>query len=193
LEKYLEKIRLLKKYDIVVFASFIIGFPGETHETFQDTVQLLKEAAVDFYRAQVWYCEPITPIWKEKEKYKIEGKSFEWTHDTMDSKTASQLRENMFLSIDDSVYVPQYNFDFDNIFHLIHRGMTLEQVKNFLYYFNKGVKEKILEPTSPEVGLPILEQLIKSHPHIAGNRCPGNTIDRHSKERRSQLEIELDF
>lgn len=161
LDKYLEGIALLKEYEIVTFGSFITGFPGETQNTVQDTIKFIKASGIDFYRTQLWYCEPITPIWKEREKYKIKGESFEWSHAAMNSRTACDLIDEMFLSIEDPIWVPQYNFDFDSIWHLIHQGMNPEDVKFFLRTFYKGVREKLLDPNQKEVGFEVIKQLMR--------------------------------
>jgi len=167
-EKYRQGIDLLKEYEIVVFGNFILGFPGETPGTAAETKAFIQESGLDFFRAQLWYCEPITPIWKEKEKYKIRGESFEWTHETMDSSTAGNLVEEIFIEIETPVWVPLYHFDFNGIWHLVHRGMSVEQVKKFLNAFNRGVKERLLKPGQKEVGYEVLKDL--------KNACLGENI-----------------
>jgi len=174
LEKYMDGISLLKENGIVTFGSFIIGFPGETHETVKDTVKFIKESGLDFYRTQLWYSDPITPIWKEKEKYQIKGESFEWSHITMDSKTACDLIDEAFLGIDDPIWIPQYNFDFDSIWHLIHQGMGLDGVKDFLRAFYKGLKEKLEAPGQQEVGHEVIQQLMRI---CRGTDGPGNSLE----------------
>lgn len=159
IEEYMRGIALLKEYDIVTFGDFIIGFPGETLDTEKDTRQFLKESGLDFFRAQMWYCEPITPIWREREKYQIKGESFEWSHATMDAGTAADLIDSIFLSIDQPVWIPQYNFDFDNLWHLVHRGLDIEQVKQFLRIFNQGVRQKLLDKSKREVSFEVVKQL----------------------------------
>jgi anaerobic magnesium-protoporphyrin IX monomethyl ester cyclase len=165
-EKYLEGISLLKEYGILTYGSFIIGFPGETYETVQDTVSFITNSGIDFYRAQLWYCDTITPIWRERETYQIKGSRFEWSHATMDSRTACNLIDEIFLSIDDPVWVPQYHFESDGIFHLLHRGISLEKCKNFLKSFNRGIREKLLNPDhnldNNDVSLAVLKELKSS-------------------------------
>jgi radical SAM PhpK family P-methyltransferase len=161
LEKYLQGTSLLKEQGIVTFGSFIIGFPGETDDTVQDTKKFIKESGLDFYRVQLWYGEPITPIWKKKEKYNISGESFEWSHATMDSSRACDLIDETFCSIENPIWVPQYNFDFDSIWHLIHQGMSLEDVKDFLRTFYMGLKEKLLNPNQKEVSYEVIIRLMK--------------------------------
>jgi anaerobic magnesium-protoporphyrin IX monomethyl ester cyclase len=158
-EEYLKGISLLKKYRIMTHGNFIIGFPGETEKTVQDTIEFIKDSGIDFYRAQLWYCMPITPIWESRQKYGIEGKSFEWSHATMNSQTACDIIDEMFLSIDRPVWTPQYNFDINNIIHMLHGGITLEQVKRFLEAFNNGIREKLRSPLQEDISPKVVEQL----------------------------------
>ncbi len=186
---YQKGIELLREYGIVTFGDFIIGFPGETRETVQDTVAFIEKSGLDFYRTQLWYCEPITPIWQEREKYKIQGESFEWNHNTMDFKQACDLIEEIFLSSRQSIWVPQYNFDFDNLWHLVHRGMSIQQVGDFLNRFNEAVKEKFRNPKQGEVSSQCLYQLRKLC-------CEGNEADDFTDAHQlssNRLDTDFDF
>lgn len=160
-ERYLEGIALLKEFSILNFGSFIIGFPGETSETVQESIRFIKESSIDFFRAQLWYCEPVTPIYRERETYKINGSNFEWSHGTMDSQRASDYIDKIFLSIETSIWIPQYNFDFYNIFNIIKMGFSLEEVKLILETFNSGIKEKLKDPSKKEVNIEVIKKLKK--------------------------------
>jgi len=188
-EKYFEGVSLLKKCGILTYGSFIIGFPGETAGTMADTLRFIKESGIDFYRAQLWYCEPITPIWKEREQYQLTGESFEWSHSTMDSPTACALIEDMFHTIDHPTWVPQYNFEFAGLFQLLHRGMPMEKVKAFLNAFNDGVKEKLTNPSSQEVSFEVINRIKDS--------CPGTPVFKTGavtgKEMSSRYQADFDF
>lgn len=158
-EKYRRGLALLNEYGITSYGSFIIGFPGETMETVQETIRFLDENQPTFYRAQLWYCEPITPIFQERDKYQISGSQFEWSHATMDAKTASRIVEEIFKSTRYSVRVPQYNFEFYSIFNLLHRGLSIAQLKQFLQAFNHGVQEKLENPAEREISINTVRQL----------------------------------
>ena len=169
LDKYLQGIQLLKKYNILTYGSFIIGFPGETEETVRETIGFIEKSGLDFFRAQLWYCDTITPIWKEKEKYRIKGSHFQWSHMGMDSQKAAQLVDHIFLSIRQPLWVPQYNFEFDGLFHLLHRGMTLVAVKGFISSFNNGIKTKLQHPANREIDFRLVEEIRKY--------CQGNPFN----------------
>lgn len=157
--QYRRGISFLKKYDIATFGCFITGFPGETRQTVNETVNFIEETGLDFYRTQQWYLEPITPIWNQKEKYGITGQSFEWSHNTMDALTARDIVDENYFAIRNSVWLPQYNFDFDNLLHLFHRGKTLEQLKNFMRVFSEGVKERFSDTSRIDVSESVLMRL----------------------------------
>jgi len=157
--QYRDGIKYLKKYGITTFGCFIIGFPGETRETVNETIDFIETTGLDYYRIQQWYLEPITPIWNLKALYGIKGQSFEWSHNTMDSATACDIVDEIFMNVKNSIYLPQYNFDFDNLLHLLHRGKSVEQLKDFLKAFNKGVIERTNNPGNKDVSPQIMSRL----------------------------------
>jgi len=136
-EKYVEGMRLLHQNGILTFGSFIVGFPGETEATVRETIDFIKETRPTYYRAQSWYCEPGTPIDRHRAKYEIEGEGFVWSHATMDSLEALDHIDRMFLSIDESIWLPQWSFDFWIIPYLLGKGITLDQFKEFMKAANK--------------------------------------------------------
>jgi len=151
IDKYRDGIAKLKANNILTYGSFIVGFPGETDDTVRDTVRFIEEGGLDFFRAQLWYCDPITPVWQDREKYRLKGSSFEWSHATMDSNRAADLVDDIFMSIERPIWVPQYNFECDAIFHLLHRELDLDTIKNFLESFNHAVREKVKHGARREI------------------------------------------
>ncbi len=194
-DKYLRGIALLKEYDIVTHGNFIIGFPGETDTTVRETLDFIKESGLDFFRVQLWYAEPITPIWKSRDKYNIQGDRFEWNHNTMDSAAACDWVERIFLSMDveeTPVWLPQYNFNFFTIWHLIHQGMPMDRVKDFLRAFNRGIGEKLSDPSKGEISFDVIRQIKETcRPHNLTN-----TMEDTFDERENTInvgEAEFDF
>jgi p-methyltransferase len=131
-ENYVRGMELLHQYGVLTFASFITGFPGETEETFRQSVDFIKSTRPDYYRTQLWYCEPGTPVDRQREKYQIEGEGFVWSHATMDSMEAMDHIDRAFLEIKESTWLPQWSFDFWTIPYLLGKGYSLEQFKNLM-------------------------------------------------------------
>ena len=85
----------------------------------------------------MWYCEPGTPIDRQRQKYRIEGEGFVWSHATMESLEAMDHIDRMFLTIDESVWLPQWSFDFWIIPYLLGKGVSNEQFREFMISANK--------------------------------------------------------
>jgi radical SAM PhpK family P-methyltransferase len=137
IEKYNQGMEMLHQHGILSFGSFIIGFPGETSETVEETIAFIRETKPTYYRAQMWYCEPGTPIDQHRVKYGISGEGFVWKHATMDSLEAMSHIERMMLSISESEWLPQWSFDFWIIPYLMGKGLSLARFNDFMKNANK--------------------------------------------------------
>lgn len=143
---YQQAIPLLKQVGITVHANIVIGFPGEDYETIRETLSLLDETKPDFFRPQLWYCDPMTPVWQKRDEYGLKGSAFSWSHNTMDSKTVADVIDEIFLSVDDPLWLPQNGFELWSVFYLQRYGMTISQVKQFIRSFNAVVRDQLIHP-----------------------------------------------
>lgn len=141
---YLDAIPRLRDAEITTHCNLIIGFPGETLETVQETIDFLETAQPDYYRAQLWYADPVTPIWQKREEYGIEGSAFSWKHNSMDSDTAIELVDRLFLDVENSLWLPQWGFELWSVFYLQRKGMTRPQIKEFVRSYNAIIRDKLI-------------------------------------------------
>jgi p-methyltransferase len=137
IEKYAQGIEWLRLYNILTFGSFIVGFPGETDQTVRETIDFIKENRPDYYRAQMWYCEPGTPIQNQRAEYQIEGEGFVWKHATMDSLEAMDQIDRLFLTVNESIWLPQWSFDFWTIPYLIGKGISIKRFRDLMVQAHK--------------------------------------------------------
>lgn len=121
----------LNKRDIVTFGSFIVGFPGETDATVENTIRFIEDTNPRFYRAELWYADPLTPIWKRRDELGIRGGGYSWKHHTMDWKQAAQWSTTIYDRIRESAVLPVYDFDFWCIPYLMGQGISVDQLKQF--------------------------------------------------------------
>lgn len=159
-ESYKKGIALLKKYNILTYASIITGFPGETEETVKETIDFLETAQPDFFRAQLWYYDTMTPIHKEAEKYGLLNSQFEWSHNTMNSLQAAEWVDYLHQNIKNSVWLPQNDFDFPALFNLLSRGWSVNQIKEMLRAFNEKVGQKIYAQQNNAEGMYLDKQML---------------------------------
>jgi anaerobic magnesium-protoporphyrin IX monomethyl ester cyclase len=146
-DKYKLGLELLKKNNIITIASFLVGFPGETEKTVNDTLRFIQENQPDFIRIHLWYCSVLTPIWNKKDIFNITGSQYEWSHKTMNSHIACDMIDYLIQNLKGSVYIPQHSFDSIGVMNLLHRGFKLEQVKNFIQVFNESIIQRINDPS----------------------------------------------
>lgn len=156
---YLRSIPRLREAGISTHANVIVGFPGETYATVQETIDLIEETKPDFFRSQLWYADPVTPIWNKRAEYGIEGSAFLWSHKTMDYRMACDFVDKMFLCVENSVWLPQNGFEQWSTFYLQRKGMTLHQIKNFLRCFNAIIKENLITSGKGDISPALLEPL----------------------------------
>jgi histone acetyltransferase (RNA polymerase elongator complex component) len=149
--KYLKGMELLKKYEIDFTPSFIIGFPGETEQTLQETLQFIARTEPDWISMCTWYCSRFTPIWQQKNEYNLQGSEFNWSHSTMNVQQACDWLEKIYLSLNKTVHLPHFDFNASGKTQLLHLGMSKSQIKDFVDAFNMGVKEKLKNPSQPEI------------------------------------------
>jgi anaerobic magnesium-protoporphyrin IX monomethyl ester cyclase len=142
-EAYYKGIEYLKRANILTNGSFILGFPGETRETAAETLRFIEQSGIDYYGSNIWFLEPFSAIMQEKEKYGITGSQYKWSHKTMDSEQAIKIKEQAFLDVKNAVHMPVIQFHFQNVLHLISKGMRPETLKSFLTHFNQGIAERM--------------------------------------------------
>lgn len=150
---YLRAIRTFAQLGIRTHANLVVGFPGETDETCQETMAFIADSKPDTFRAQIWYADPITPIFMESEAYNIKGSAYRWQHNTMNAERASHWVYRMFLEIDDSAWLPQDGFELWSTFYLQRKGMSFQDITNYLKLFREIKRSELASGTRAELSL----------------------------------------
>lgn len=76
--------KMLRERGIEVYASVILGYPGETRETIANTLDVLEECDFEHLILHVLNVVPGSPLWHRRAEYDLEvdGRGF-WAHRTM--------------------------------------------------------------------------------------------------------------
>lgn len=157
---YLRGLEWLRKYDVMSYASFIVGFPGETCSTVEETIGLIEDGCPDFFRAQLWYYDTSTPIHGRAAEFGLKNSQFEWEHFTMTARIAGDWVEYMHANVRNSVWLPQNDFDYPSLFNLLSRGWSLVEIKSFLTEFNACVRRGLRIENRPAPSTPRREKVI---------------------------------
>ena len=90
-----EAVRMLKENGIYTLGGFIIGYPGETRETFRETVDLINRSGLNYFHPYLFYYSKSMLVHREAEQFGIDGVGWAWRHNTMDAVEASELMAGM--------------------------------------------------------------------------------------------------
>jgi anaerobic magnesium-protoporphyrin IX monomethyl ester cyclase len=134
-EKFQVGINLLKKYDIVTFAAIIVGFPGETEATVQETIDFLNQSGVDFCYVQPFYYLHNSPIHQQRAKYGLSGKGLQWEHNTMNSGECMKMLNEVFFQVTGPIYANEEWAMWEYIYFKF-KGYDLEFYKKFRRFIN---------------------------------------------------------
>lgn len=76
--------RMLRERGIEVYASVILGYPGESRETIANTLDVLEECDFEHLILHVLNVVPGSPLWHRRGEYglEVDGRGF-WSHPTM--------------------------------------------------------------------------------------------------------------
>jgi anaerobic magnesium-protoporphyrin IX monomethyl ester cyclase len=82
--KMADGARMLRERGIEVYASVILGYPGETRETIANTLDVLEDCDFEHLILHVLNVVPGSPLWHRREEYglEVDGRGF-WSHRTM--------------------------------------------------------------------------------------------------------------
>jgi radical SAM superfamily enzyme YgiQ (UPF0313 family) len=94
-EQSLNAIQMLSDHGIYSRGSFIVGFPGETEETFSHTIDLINKSGLPYYHPYLFYYSKNSLLGDENNQFSLTGTGLAWKHATMDSVKASHLMSQM--------------------------------------------------------------------------------------------------
>jgi len=94
-KNYLRVVELLNTHGISTQLYFIIGFPGETRQSIENTIELINRfhhhgPAINELMVFPFVFAPLSPVYepKNRKKYGISGYMTKWSHRTMNSRQA---------------------------------------------------------------------------------------------------------
>jgi len=130
-DRYKWGIQQLHARGIPTLASIICGFPGETDQTWSNTLQFLEDTSPTFFNVQLYYHDTRSPIARRSEEFRIEGAGYSWRHKTMNWQVAADLARDAFRSVEHSLPLALYGFSIWSLPYLFPKGIAMTQLGEF--------------------------------------------------------------
>jgi len=158
---YLRVVELLNENGISTQLYFIVGFPGETQETINETIEMINNfsnegSGINHIMVFPFVLAPLSPIYlpQNRKTYNLSGYMTEWKHDTMDSAQAYKYAKEFYLRCN-NVY-PFYGID-----EFINVELTkLKRIARLRMEIRRA--EFLREPEAVEEGWKKLRQVVVS-------------------------------
>jgi anaerobic magnesium-protoporphyrin IX monomethyl ester cyclase len=153
-EQVIDAILRLNAHEIYGEGGFILGFPGETRDTFEDSIDLINRSRLPFFQPNLFYYSKEMGVADDSERFGLTGLALTWRHHTMDSATASGLMVEMVERAAHGYHEPQVSV-WETFRLLRGEGYSPEAIYRLLGL--KGDLRKLLAdshghpPFSPEV------------------------------------------
>ena len=150
LEETKQGIELLDHNGITVLMTFVVGFPGETAATIENTVNFINSLSIGSsssnYQLYPLSIFPFTDLAKPdfRKKWKITGYMDSWSHYTMNSCESLEYGYNLFKQIP---YVPYNYSEESNFFNSRLFSYTQRQT---LFHLRQRLTVQLLERSSWE-------------------------------------------
>ncbi len=94
-DESINAIKMLSDEGIQSRGSFIVGYPGETEETFMETVSLINESGLPYYIPYLFIYSKRALVHEDREEFGLVGTGQTWKQNTMDAVEASRLMTKM--------------------------------------------------------------------------------------------------
>jgi radical SAM superfamily enzyme YgiQ (UPF0313 family) len=124
----LRAIKMLNDCGIDSQGAFVIGYPGETAETFQETIDLINRSGLNYYHPYLFYTSKDMLVNEDREKFSLTGLGLAWRHQTMDSLEASHLMSRM-ISLIEGGYTDGQQNTWETYKLLRGEGYSLDEIR----------------------------------------------------------------
>lgn len=105
-EQIISVAKAARELDMITDFNIVVGFPGETVETVEQTIDMLQEAKPDAFSCFVLFVAPHMAISEYRVRYGLLGSGLSWSHTTMTSEDAYKALERISQSVTSSCSFP---------------------------------------------------------------------------------------
>jgi anaerobic magnesium-protoporphyrin IX monomethyl ester cyclase len=159
IEKVKRGIEQLDANGISLLMTFVVGFPGETKQTLQNTIEFLNNLSLSNlsvgYQVYPLVIFPMSELAQpaERKKWQIKGLMDNWAHYTMNSTEAAEACHFIFR---ETTNVP-YSYSEESFF--FNRGMFSLETRKALFQLRHQLTIKLMENEKWEKIEPVIRSM----------------------------------
>ena len=157
-DQAVQAIRLLREHGIYSLGGFIIGYPGETRETFFETIDLINRSGLNYYHPYLFYYSKDMLVHRDRDKFQMQGVGWAWRHRTMDAVAASQLMAKMIVLLEHAFTDGQQK-TWETFKLLLGEGYSPEEIYE-LHRLKRDL-QVALEGSSDHTASPAVEEILQ--------------------------------
>jgi p-methyltransferase len=139
-ESIVESLSMAKDIGIITHCNIVVGFPGETETTINNTIDILNKARPDTYDCMLLDVAPHTYIYDNPYKYGIKGTRMQWEHNTMKSEDAVKAMFKISNGVSSSINFPGAEYC---ACMLSSFGYSTDEIKKFYLEVIQGRRDGI--------------------------------------------------
>jgi p-methyltransferase len=128
---YERGIKALGQRGIMTMASYIVGFPGETKDSVQRTLDFIEGNPTTFHNVQLYFHDRMAPIEARRAEFGLNGSEYSWDHATMDWREAADWVEYAMSIEGGSTPLPLYGFSIWSLPYFRALGFTADGFRGF--------------------------------------------------------------
>jgi anaerobic magnesium-protoporphyrin IX monomethyl ester cyclase len=148
-DKIVEVAEMARQVGILLHYNVVIGFPGETAASVQNTIQALERASPDTYSPFVLDVAPHTRIYENSDKYGIHGQRLQWKHRTMTSQEAAEAVGTILANVSSSTLFPGGEYLAG---YLVSLGFSIDETRSFFGAIGKLWRSEADDGTMEVIG-----------------------------------------
>lgn len=147
MKEFMSIVKHMRAIGMIANINIIVGFPGETKESVQRTIDFLLEAKPIAYSMSKFFLERGTDIWKNRKKFGLRGGMYKWEHNGMKSAQLDDMLRRIFTAVSKDLDVCHWTSASVDLVRHMSMGKSVGAFVEYLKSINRICIEDLIRKT----------------------------------------------